>query len=246
MSRPSLGAVVGAALVAGLLAGLAVGLFHFFATEPVIQQAIDLEEALAQAGHAGSAPEVVGRPAQRFGLILGFLVYGLCWGLLFGLAAWFLARLSGQRWLLRAVGLALVGYWAFGIFPQLKYPANPPGVGDPETIGYRQGLYFGFLALSCLTVLLAAVVYRDLGRLGGRWARPTVRAPLVAGLYLIAVLVLAGLLPGNPDPVPLPPDLVTAFRWLTLAGVTLFWLVLGATFAALAGRAGRPAALGRR
>ena len=36
------------------------------------------------------------------------------------------------------------------IFPFLKYPANPPGVGEPESIGYRQTLYVGFIALAVL------------------------------------------------------------------------------------------------
>ena len=237
-SRPrrTFGSVLTAALVAGLLAGLIVGLFHLFATEPVIQRAIDLEEMLAGAAQEPAGPEVVSRPAQRLGLILGFLIYGLAWGLLFGLAYWFVSRLAGRRWLLQAIGLALAGYWALGVFPQLKYPASPPGVGDPATIGYRQGLYFGFLALSCLSLLLTAVVYRDLGRLGGRWREPSVRLPLAAGLYLIAALALALWLPGNPDPSGMPPELVATFRWLSLAGVTVFWLVLGGTFALLARR----------
>jgi hypothetical protein len=37
-------------------------------------------------------------------------------------------------------------------------------------------------------------------------------------------------MPANPDPVEMPAGLVTAFRALSLVGLTLFWLLLGVTF----------------
>jgi hypothetical protein len=41
------------------------------------------------------------------------------------------------------------------LVPQIKYPANPPSVGNPGTIGQRTALYFGMLALSAATVVAA-------------------------------------------------------------------------------------------
>lgn len=38
--------------------------------------------------------------------------------------------------------LALGAFVALVIVPNIKYPANPPAVGDPETIGTRTGLFF--------------------------------------------------------------------------------------------------------
>lgn len=236
MPRLTAGTVIFAALIAGLLAGLAGGLFHVFATEPIIDRAIELE-GLLHAGGEPEAPELISRELQRFGLVLGFLVYGVTWGLFFGAAYWVIARFAPTgRALGRAILVAALGYWAVGIFPQLKYPANPPGVGDPATIGDRQGLYFGLLALSILAVLLAAIVYRDLGRLGAGWARRGVRLPIAIGVYAGAAAALLIFLPGNPDPIPMPLDLVATFRWLSIAGVTVFWLVLGAIFALFARR----------
>lgn len=233
--RWSLGSVLSIALIAGLLAGLASGIFHLLATEPVIQQAIDIEEMLSQAAGEPVGPEVVSRPVQRIGLIIGFLVYGAAWGLIFGLVYWFLSRLTSVRNLPWDVFvLALTGYWTLGIFPHLKYPANPPGVGDPETIAYRQGLYFGFLALSLLGTLLVTLVYQNLGRLGGR--QQSVRVPLVAIIYLAYAAAIWVLLPDNPDPIRMPLDLVARFRWLSLAGISIFWSALGSAFLVLAGR----------
>lgn len=239
MMQPSFRRVLVGALLASLLAGLVAGLFHLLATEPVIQHAIDLEEALRHAAGEPEGPEMVSRPVQRIGLIVGFLLYGLTWGLFFSIGYWLLSFLfGGSRVGLRVAGLSVAAYWALGVFPQLKYPANPPGVGDPETIGYRQGMYVGLLALSALSVLLCTLVYRDVGRFRHEWRQPAIRLPIAAGLYLILALALLFLLPNNPDPIRMPMDVVMQFRWLSLAGITVFWLVLGATFWGFARRWG--------
>jgi hypothetical protein len=47
-----------------------------------------------------------------------------------------------------ALLLAALAWWAIIVVPFIKYPANPPAVGDPETIGYRQSLYITMLLLS--------------------------------------------------------------------------------------------------
>lgn len=237
MPQHSLRTILSAALLAGLLAGLVVGIFHLIATEPVLQRAIDIEELHRQAAGTPAEPGIVSRSAQHIGLIAGFLLYGVTWGAMFGLVYWCLAgRASGGRTLRHGLGLALVGYWTLGIFPQLKYPANPPGVGEAATIGYRQSLYFTFLGLSVLGAVLAALVYRDLGRLGRAWHRPWVRVPLVAILYALYATAAGVLLPDHSDPVLMPPALVTQFRWLSVAGITVFWLMLGGTFVLLEGR----------
>ena len=40
----------------------------------------------------------------------------------------------------------------------INYPANPPAVGDPETIYYRQSLHVGYLVISGFTALALALV----------------------------------------------------------------------------------------
>jgi hypothetical protein len=49
------------------------------------------------------------------------------------------------------------------LVPALKYPANPPAVGDPETIYYRQTLYVIFIAISGFSALAVAFMYRTFG-----------------------------------------------------------------------------------
>jgi len=218
-----IGTVLKAALAAGLVAGLTVAIFHLVATETVIDRAIELEAQSRQVERAHEEP-VVSRTAQRGGLVLGFLLYGLTWSLLFG-AIYHLT----QRWLpasgplTRGLLLALVGYWSAGLFPFLKYPANPPGVGDPETIAYRQALYLGMLALSVGGSALALTLAR--ADRGG-W----LLVPAFLTIFGVAVYLL---MPINPDAIHIPDDLVATFRGRSLVGLTLFWAVLGLAFGLL-------------
>jgi predicted cobalt transporter CbtA len=229
MSGLSLGTIVRAALIAGIAAGLTAAIFHLLVTEPLIDQAITLEEQHQAPGEHDEP--IVSRSAQKGGLVLGFLMYGLVWSLLLALAyhltqRWLPAAGRGQRLL-----LVLAAYWAVALFPFLKYPANPPGVGDPETIAYRQTLYLAALALALLgSVLALGLARRAAGQAQGA------RGWLLALAFLVLFSVaLYAVLPNNPDPVEMPAELVARFRTLSLIGLTLFWAVFGTLFALLLG-----------
>lgn len=219
----SLGDALKAAVLAGLIAGGATAGFHSLFTEPVIDRAIEAEERLSVAeGKPAKGPPLIDRPGQRWGLALGFLLYGAVWGLIFGLGFW-----SVQSWLpswsavRRGLAMALVAGWSVAVFPFMKYPANPPGAGDPETVWYRQGLYFGFMGLSVAGAALA----------GWLWSRGRRLGASVFYAGIAAAIFLA--MPSNPDPVKISQQLVWTFRGLSLAGLILFWGVLGLAFGLL-------------
>jgi predicted cobalt transporter CbtA len=226
-----LSTILWSALLAGIVAGLAAAAFHFLATEPVIDRAITLETLRRRAEGTYQEP-MVGRGAQQIGLFVGFLIYGLTWSLLFG-AVFHLAQRWQPDWspMRRGLAVALVAYWSVALFPFLKYPANPPGVGDPDTITYRQALYLGSLGLSVLGTALAIALARSRRR-GWR--------PALAFLAVFALAVYV-VLPGNPDAIEMPMPIVMTFRALSIAGLTLFWAVLGVTFGALLRRRAAPA-----
>jgi len=227
----SLSSVLAAALLAGVVAGLFVAVFHQFATEPVLQRAIDLEAM--RTGHPVE-PELFSRTMQHVGLFFGYLLYGLGWGALFGVVAGLLPQLTREPFSLKqGWWLLLASGWTVGIFPQLKYPANPPGVGSAATITFRQEVYLSILLLAILGCVLAAIAYQVLGKAGKTWRRPQMRIVVVLGGYLLYMGILYACLPGYTDPVQLPFDLVTSFRWLSAAGVLLFWLALGSCFVLL-------------
>lgn len=225
METQSLVVVLKAAVLAGLLGGFVAAGFHWIFTEPLIGRAVEMEQHSRGSPAVAPVEPAVSRPVQKLGLFIGFLLYGGAWGLLFGLLAyairpWFAEIGYGKQGFFLAV---LLG-WAVAIFPLLKYPANPPGVGELETIGYRQQLFLGFIALSLIGTVVALACERRLRRTGGL-ARAGVIVTYAVGL---AMLFLA--FPSNPDPVRLPPGLVGEFRFLSLLGQLVLWTAMGGMF----------------
>jgi predicted cobalt transporter CbtA len=236
MHRYSPAVILGWALLAGVLAGLLVALFHLFVTEPLLQRAIDLEAAHRQAAGQPPAYELFTRPEQRAGLFLGYLLYGVGWGLLFGVICSLVLMWTNQSREPRSawkqlLWLVVICYWTVGLFPQLKYPANPPGVGSPATITYRQELYLGCLVLSVLGSVLVLGLYHRLGQMGQKWQiLKNMRLPFVLVVFFLYVGAIWLFMPPYPDPITLPPNLVMSFRWLSVGGTALFWFALGGIF----------------
>ena len=95
------------------------------------------------------------------GLLTATCVFGLALGGLFALTfAAVQGRVSRLRPSATAGLLALAGYLIVFAVPFLKYPANPPGVGDPDTIGRRTALYLAMIAVSILAAVVALRVRR--------------------------------------------------------------------------------------
>jgi len=224
--RSSTARVLGAAVLAGLIAGAITSAFHFVLAEPVIERAIEREKQTKIAHGANAEALSVSRTVQRRGLVIGLLIYGAVWGALFGVA-YLLLESRRQLWdpRVRSWLLVIVVGWAVAWFPFLKYPANPPGVGESATVVHRQLLYVGFIVLSAAGVAIACFVYAR-GVPGG------VRSLLI--LYAIYAVVLYLAMPANPDPVRMPAALVWTFRAISLAGLVVFWLTLGTSFQWLA------------
>ncbi len=231
-------------IAAGLLAGLLAGLFAFFFGEPTVDGAIQIEEAAAAeeaavAGHSNEEEEeIVSRPIQKVGLFFATGLSGIFVGGIFGMAyAYFGGRLaSGSEWI-RSLSLAGALFVGAFLVPFLKYPANPPTVGDPATIGSRTAAYFAMVALSLLVVLGAWYVARRLRERGG------VAAParqLAVGLGIaVAVGVLFLVLPAGPDPGEFPAGLLWDFRLSSLGTQLVLWAGIGVIFGLLCERANR-------
>jgi predicted cobalt transporter CbtA len=218
-------------MAAGLLAGLLAGLFAFFIGEPFVDEAIHLEEA------AGHSEEVFSRVTQKVGLFFATGLFGVTVGGVFGLAyAYFISRLSSETDWTRSLSLAAAIFAGAFLIPFVKYPANPPTVGDPATITERTASYFAMVALSLLAVHVAwqaAKILRE----------RKVTAPmrhLVVGLgFVLAVTVLFLGLPSAPDPGDFPAGLLWDFRLSSLGTQLVFWTGLGVIFGLLCERANR-------
>jgi hypothetical protein len=219
-------------MAAGLLAGLLAGLFAFLFGEQFVESAIQLEQA---AGDQGG--EIFSRSTQKVGLFFATGLFGVTVGGLYGLAyACFRDHLlSDSEW---NRSLSLTGAIFAGAFliPFVKYPANPPTVGDQVTIGERTASYLTMVALSLLVVLAAWYAARALR------ARET-GAPLrhlTVGLgVVVAVGALFLILPAAPDPGEFPSGLLWSFRLSSLGTQLVFWTGLGVVFGLFCERANR-------
>lgn len=218
-SRPrTLGTVLRAMILSGLLAGGVLALFHSILTEPVLDQAIAFE-AVSTGMDIDPVP-LVSRQQQKVDLIIGSIINGLGLAAIFG-GVFYLSQesLPPRRAFAKVALLAAGAYWLIALFPFLKYPANPPGVGPTSTIEYRQALWLGFTLLSVAGGLLATNAARYLGH-----------PRLVAAGYVAFAIGMYVLMPPNRDPIEVPMTIVTTFRVLWLAGLTIFWLLLGLSF----------------
>jgi hypothetical protein len=155
---------------------------------------------------------------------------GAIWGLLLGVLLYLTQGWRPATWTLVRYGvvLAVLLGWSVARFPFFKYPANPPGVGEADTVGYRQALYVGFIGLSVVGTALALRLFRLLNR-------PTEAPGRGRGLWGITVYVIYAaaiyaVLPANPDPVEMPADLVWTFRLIAFAGLIVFWISLAGVF----------------
>ncbi|WP_046507909.1 CbtA family protein [Streptomyces odonnellii] len=238
-------------LVRGMVAGVLAGLFAFalayVAGEPSVRDSIALEEtqsapaAHEHAGHTAAAAEeeeeeLVSRPVQStFGLATGVLVYGVALG---GIASLVFSVCLGRigRFGPRATAALIAGaaFTTVYLVPFLKYPATPPAVGNPDTIGKRTTLFFLMILLSVLLAVIAVIAGRRLAPRLGNW-----NASVVAGAgYVAAVAVACLVLPANSDAIreTFPAALLWEFRLASLGVQALLWTAFGLIFGAMAER----------
>jgi hypothetical protein len=220
-------------MAAGLLAGLLAGLFAFLVGEPVLDRAIALEEASAGAHHE----EVFSRPTQKVGLFFATGLFGVTVGGVFGIFyAFFRERLAAGSDLKRSISLAGAIFAGAFLIPFLKYPANPPAVGDPSTISERTAAYFTLIALSLLAILLAWLAARTLRTRGVSASR---RRLLVGAGLVIVVGVQFLFLPAAPSTGEFPSGTLWAFRLSSFGTQLAFWVGFGLLFGVLCERARR-------
>ena len=231
--------MVGRLLLRGMLVGLVAGLLAFgFAElfgEPQVEHAIAFEEHMSHSPGAASEPALVSREMQAgLGLFVGVIVYGAAVGGLFSLAFAFVSGRFGRLRPRATSGLlALAAYVAIVLVPNLKYPANPPSVGSPETIGLRTGLFFLMLLLSVAALVLAAVTARQLSARYGTW-----NGTLIAGVAFIVVIGIVQLaLPEiNEVPENFSAVVLWRFRIASLGIQAVLWATIGLLFGALSER----------
>ncbi|HEX7032598.1 MAG TPA: CbtA family protein [Nitrososphaera sp.] len=217
-------AFIAITLISGAIAGTILGAVNQVVVEPYIERAIDLElEDAQQSGEIINPIEFAAyRLWQRGGEIAAGTILGLSLGSLFGIVfAYGRGSAPGSTNLKKALFIAGIMWLALSLVPALKYPANPPAVGDPETIYQRQGLYLAFIAISGFSALGLALLYNRVGIAAPakRVIIPAIYVAIMAGAYFA--------MPSNPDQISAPMDLVISFRIVSALTITMFWALLG-------------------
>ena len=212
-------------LVSGAIAGFVHGTINFALVEPYLDQAIGLEnESLFASGEAEDNLEFWAeyesyRIWQKSGQVLAGVILGLAMGSLFGIV-YALSRnsLPGKTDVTKSVILAGIMWLTIYIIPFLKYPANPPTVGDGETVMLRAILYVSFIVLSGISVV---IFYK----ISGKFQNNKKYFGLFG--YIIFITILFFVMPENPDEITAPMNLVNEFRLMSVLGVSSFWLSVG-------------------
>ncbi|MEV6098606.1 CbtA family protein [Nocardia sp. NPDC051981] len=262
--------IIGRGVLLGALGGLLAFVFARILAEPIINRAIDYESGRDDAQMAldkaagkpmgDMGPELFTRTQQEnIGLGFGVIVFGAALGALFAVVYFLALRRAGKiaprnLALLVSGGMFLVLY----AVPFLKYPANPPSIGHPETIKERTALFVGMIVISAVVLLAAIWLGRKLAARLGNWTA-TIAASAAFVVVMGAVMALLpslGKLSANKEygdfatetPQPLkdpsgtivypgfPADDLYHFRLYSFAAQLILWAVIGVGFAWLAPR----------
>ena len=208
-------------LLFGAIGGFIAWIFMYVMAEPIIGRAIDYEEARSEAmealehtheagGHShGGEDELFTRSIQEgLGAGTGMVVLGLA--------------LGGITAVIFALPVSGLAFAVFYLLPTLKYPANPPAVGNDDTIEARTGLFLLLIVLSAVAVLIGVFVRQKLrARLGAgsMWA--------TAGVVIVLMIVIYATMPqlgsleanaGNGSPFETPGPVVDAEGHIILEG----------------------------
>ena len=226
--------ILGVGCLAGLAAGIASALFAATAGRGPIRDAVALEASLSRATGGTHHEDLFGRGVQEIGGAVGLVVFGLALGVIFAVVLAAVGpRLAASTPLAASVRLGICGFVAVVLVPFLKYPANPPAVGDPETINERTLLYFAALGLSILLTLAVWRFHRGVA------LAPVAKAWATAALYGAGLVAMFLALPGNPDPIDAPADLIWRFRLASLGGLAVAWGILALVAGTLLSRPAR-------
>ena len=141
-------------LFSGAISGTIQGVANFVLVEPVLDRAIYLEnKALFDSGAEQDSIEFrvaqeEYRLWQKGGQLISSTILGMSIGSLFGIIFSYTKKsLPSSDIIKKTLILAAIMWLILFIIPFVKYPSNPPTVGDVDTVNERMALYAGLIAV---------------------------------------------------------------------------------------------------
>ena len=208
-------------LISGFVAGTIHGAVNLVIVEPYLDQAISIEnQNLFATGLVEDTPQFWAeyssyRDWQKSGQILAGGILGMSIGALFGIVfAYSRNALPKGHTIKKTFVLAAIMWFTIFLIPFLKYPANPPTVGEAETVVLRSILYLTFIAISGFSAVGFFMLYKKLEN----------KKYLAFVGYAVFITTVFFIMPPSPDEVTAPMDLVNGFRTMSVMAVTTFWV----------------------
>ena len=218
-------------LVSGFAAGIIHGAVNLVIVEPYLDEAIEIEnQNLFATGLAEDTPQFWAeyssyRDWQKSGQLLAGGILGMSIGALFGIVfAYSRNSLPKGHTVKKTFVLAAIMWLTIFLIPFLKYPANPPTVGDVDTVVLRSILYLSFIAISGVSAVGFFILYKKL---------QNKKKGLAFVGYAVFITTVFFIMPVNPDEVKAPMDLVNGFRAMSVIAVTTFWIAEAIIFGML-------------
>ncbi len=211
-------------LLAGCFAGTLQGLANLAIVEPYLDEAIGIEnQNLFASGEEEDTPHFQAeyesyRIWQKSGQVLAGAILGTSMGALFGIVFALSKKiLPGEHHIKKALVLSGIMWLTIYLIPFLKYPANPPTVGDADTVVLRAILYLSFIAISGFGAVGFYQLFKRLQK--------EKRIFAIIG-YAVFISSVFFLMPENPDKVTAPMELVNGFRIMSIVAVSIFWIAV--------------------
>ena len=217
------------ALISGAIAGTVLGLVNLALVEPYLDKAIGIEvqNAIDEGDKVDQIEHLNYRFWQKGGEIIAGTVLGMSFGSLLGIVFAFGRKIINGSNVKKALVLSGVIWLVIFMIPAIKYPANPPSVGSPDTINYRDSLFVSFILISGFTALGLTILY-------SKWnSKTSLKFIVVSVIYGVVMVGAFIAVPPNPDKITAPMDLVIGFRIITITTMTMFWIILGTIFGLL-------------
>lgn len=239
-------------LIRGLLAGLIAGVCGYAVAttlgEPSVDKAIAFETLVGD--HHDEHVDEVSRTLQSSaGLGTGALIYGIALG---GVFAVVFAAVYGRGGFNSAkptaAVLGMLGFVGIYLVPILKYPANPPSIGNGDTIGRRSALFLVMILCSVAAMVASGLWWRQLDERLSRWNATLIGAgtyivtmglvfALMPGINEVPQVAIAGIVAGSGDgAITFPPTILWQFRVASLGIQVVLWASLALSFGPLASR----------
>jgi len=208
-------------LVSGFTAGTIHGAVNLAIVEPYLDEAIEIEnQSLIASGQVQDTPQFwveynSYRDWQKSGQLLAGGILGMSIGALFGIVfAYSRNSLPEGHTVKKTFVLAAIMWLTIFLIPFLKYPANPPTVGDADTVVLRGILYLSFIAISGFSAVGFSRLYKKLEN----------KKYLAFIGYAVFITAVFFIMPPSPDEVTASIDLVNGFRTMSVVAVTTFWI----------------------